>query len=373
MTTNPKLRQFLERTPLTWVLVFLAGEAGFNPTEIYNHFARALLRIMMDHLESLLTQESLPRRNEYRAWFDLLRPRLNELLGAAKYPASIGDTTLSYHIEKQNRFTRAETVEYWVEAVKDNLLIAKFLDGDDNAFAELLMRYEERLRGRIRIQVDCDSDAQDCLSLTRIKIWKCLNQFDPAKGTFAAYANLIAKCVVLDWLDESENATGRFVPWPRHEGEYGDAEPPDLHEATPLEALVHAEDVSQLLRLLFFPQNPPHQLVAFILVKLLGIKPSDVVREFADQSLAELLEYTKSWFLERGFPRGSVHECFQLIGTRHGFKLTDENLRQHFPKIAGAPAQQMKAATKKIDGWIINVRKRITRSADDNQGLADAA
>ena len=80
-----------------------------------------------------------------------------------------------------------------------------------------------------------------------------------------------------------------------------------------------AEQFDRLLRLLFLTDGPPHQLMAFILVKLLEWKPDEILSKVSDIALLELA----TWLEEQLLITYGTHGVI----VKEGFKHLEPRLR----------------------------------------------
>lgn len=94
---------------------------------------------------------------------------------------------------------------------------------------------------------------------------------------------------------------------------------------TPAQALARAEEYDKLLRLAFGSCSPPHQLIALGFVKLLEMKPQQIVKELSHEPLRKLATRLEKDYVQRS----------QLSPERVGphFQPLHEKLERPFPEI----------------------------------------
>ena len=83
---------------------------------------------------------------------------------------------------------------------RDIQLIERLSNGDTAALYQLYDKYSAALYGVILRMCQNDSDAQDLLQETFVKIWRNINQYDSSKGRFYTWAYRIARNTTLNSL-----------------------------------------------------------------------------------------------------------------------------------------------------------------------------
>ncbi|MCX6766774.1 MAG: RNA polymerase sigma factor [Candidatus Moranbacteria bacterium] len=87
--------------------------------------------------------------------------------------------------------------------MNDNQLILKILDGDEEAFAEIVKIYLKAIYNFVyRLTGDRDA-AEDLTQETFVKAWKNLKRFDQSKN-FKTWLFTIAKNTAYDWLKKKK-------------------------------------------------------------------------------------------------------------------------------------------------------------------------
>lgn len=85
-------------------------------------------------------------------------------------------------------------------AMSDESLVATIASGPagQEAFEELVRRYEQPLLGYLSRRLPNHAEAEDCAQHTWIKIWHYASRFDPEMGTFQTWLYAVARNVFLD-------------------------------------------------------------------------------------------------------------------------------------------------------------------------------
>jgi len=100
--------------------------------------------------------------------------------------------------------------------MNENQLIPKVLDGDEEAFAEIVKIYLKAIYNFIyRLAGDRDA-AEDLTQETFVKAWKNLERFDQSKN-FRTWLFTIAKNTAFDWLKKKKEIP--FSTFADEEGE----------------------------------------------------------------------------------------------------------------------------------------------------------
>lgn len=93
---------------------------------------------------------------------------------------------------------------------------------DDRGLEELLRHYEPLMRYIIKPILSDPYDMEDCLSETVLRIWKSLDTYDEAKGSFSAWVTAVTRNTALNMIrqknrhptDEIETDTESADPTP---------------------------------------------------------------------------------------------------------------------------------------------------------------
>jgi RNA polymerase sigma-70 factor (ECF subfamily) len=86
------------------------------------------------------------------------------------------------------------------QAVPDTTLVARVARGDVGAFTELYERYARVILAMAAHTVG-RSDAEEVVQDVFLRLWNRAGQFDPARGSFAAWFMTIARHRVVDELE----------------------------------------------------------------------------------------------------------------------------------------------------------------------------
>lgn len=95
-------------------------------------------------------------------------------------------------------------IYFMAESQTDEEIIKQYIDGDDEAFKELLNRYTKPLYNFVVHFVN-KNDTPDVVSETFIKVWKNVNRFDADKASFKTWIFTIAKNSAMDFLRKKKS------------------------------------------------------------------------------------------------------------------------------------------------------------------------
>jgi DNA-directed RNA polymerase specialized sigma24 family protein len=221
-----------------------------------------------------------------------------------------------------------------VEEMAESLVLERARQRDEPAFQELHRRYERKVYGRLRVRVENDMDADDLAQRTWLEVWRRMSDYDPARE-FIAFVFFWAGILLKRYYTEQQSPQARILLFSQlsrtqdveEEGEietelarlsakslmdtYG-ALGEDVQDS---ESTTPPTDVYlELLRLTFNGTSPPHQLVTFGFVKLLGWKPRTVVASLSSVALHELEERLEVAYINRTQLRENVAAaCFDQL------------------------------------------------------------
>jgi RNA polymerase sigma factor (sigma-70 family) len=208
-------------------------------------------------------------------------------------------------------------------------LIERAVQRDREAFDELYSRHDKNVFGFIRARTARDADAQDVAQETRIEIWRKVSSYNPILGSFVTFAKFWASKKLLQHYDAEGRRQRVRVLFSELTTRF-----PDLEQEPEIEALVsrlrfqnpfaleNEEETAakeqnlvavyeELLSLTFNGPSPPHQLIAFGLVKLLERRPREVVAEFSSLPLRVIEERLEIDYINNSqLPEGRVLPCF---------------------------------------------------------------
>ena len=182
------------------------------------------------------------------------------------------------------------------EAVEQPVLLAK--EGKADGWEQLHTRYGPRLRGFLRARASRSEDTEEILQAA----WSLINAkiltFDLARSSFLHWAKIWARYAALRYYEKRSRTS--FDALHQELVSLG----PDAENAvdlrtlalSPEEALLQDEEenlrrdeVERVFRAVFEGSSPPHQLIAFGYVSLLGWAPRKFVLECSDASLHNLV------------------------------------------------------------------------------------
>jgi RNA polymerase sigma-70 factor, ECF subfamily len=85
----------------------------------------------------------------------------------------------------------------------DNHLVEKILDGDDEAFAEIVKKYLRPVYNFVYRFIWDGDIAEDLTQITFVKVWENLKRFDKSKN-LRTWIFTIAKNTTFDWLKKKK-------------------------------------------------------------------------------------------------------------------------------------------------------------------------
>ncbi len=86
----------------------------------------------------------------------------------------------------------------------EEAFVERLQSGDKTAFAELYDRYGRSLFGIIITIVKSESDAENLLQDTFVKIWRNIGRYDATKGRLYTWLVVIARRIALDFVRSAE-------------------------------------------------------------------------------------------------------------------------------------------------------------------------
>jgi DNA-directed RNA polymerase specialized sigma24 family protein len=262
-----------------------------------------------------LLRKSMRKKVSFFVRSKALRKRYKPLLGR-----TAGDTTLQDYFGS----CKESDMEQSYQAVDDLTLIARAVEGDNEAVTQLMAKHGKAVRGMIRARVNSDTDAEDVWQQTWAEVCKKLPIFDPARAPFEAMLKFWAWIMIKRYRDDL-GTDGNVILFSELESQYkdgdGELEVEEILARRGGDAGIGhqpdpglPEEFDGLLRLVFLTESPPHQLLAFLLVKLLEWKPAEVVDEVSDKPLSELAAWLERELLTIFGKHGAVlEECFKHL------------------------------------------------------------
>jgi DNA-directed RNA polymerase specialized sigma24 family protein len=218
----------------------------------------------------------------------------------------------------------------------------------EEAFQEAERRYQRVVLGRIRARVDNDDDALDLAQESWLRIWQELPGYDPLRASFQAFARYWATIMVLRYYDRRkarravEILTSQLI---QRFPSFVDQDDPDLAgerlvagELIDLEPADYAELYSELLRITFGSDSPPHQLIAFGFSKVGGWTPRRIDAELAAIPLSELeARLERDYLAASQLPAELVAPAFAplrvALGQPFEAAVHDQKTRATFPEL----------------------------------------
>jgi DNA-directed RNA polymerase specialized sigma24 family protein len=177
--------------------------------------------------------------------------------------------------------------------VSDIRLIEQARHCSDEAFGQLVNRYEPRLRAYIRANGVPGVDDEDVAQKVWLEVWQAIHKpaedggYDPARAGFYTWViKCFARYRVLDQI-ESRRRSHQTIGT-TEDGNPLDAIPAAQSDVTPEDAIrLRLEAFIQLFRLLWHCGGYPHEQIAFVLSKLVrGVESQrgmEGVPQHADQ------------------------------------------------------------------------------------------
>lgn len=93
----------------------------------------------------------------------------------------------------------------------ETIFVERLQSGERAAFAELYDRYGRNLFGVIYMIVKSQSDAENLLQDTFVKIWRNINRYDATKGRLYTWLVVIARRRALDFIRSSEYSDAQLI------------------------------------------------------------------------------------------------------------------------------------------------------------------
>src|SRR3989344_9539173 len=166
----------------------------------------------------------------------------------------------------------------------DEDLIAAYLQGDEHAFANLVERHLKAVYSFTFRFVGNQSDAEDIVQESFLKVWKNLKKYSSRSASFKTWLMCIVRNTAIDYLRKRKH-----VPFSEFEDDEGNSLFEDLPDKAPLaeELLAQAEDIEEVERAIL-QLSPPHPEV------LLLYYESDLTFEEVAEVLAASVNTVKS-------------------------------------------------------------------------------
>lgn len=274
-----------------------------------------------------------------------------------------------------------------LEEMTEPLVLEQAQRRNEAAFQELRRRYERKVYGYVRVRIDNDMDADEVAQKTWLEVWQKMPTYDPARGTLIAFVLFWAGIFLKRYYDEKHTPQARVLLFSQLGHTYDVEEesevetelarlsmesPADIPGAVKEEAQDHENTTSltevytELLRLTFHGTSPPHQLLTFGFVKLLGWKPQAVAASLSSVILRELEERLETAFVNRTQLKEDVAAaCFDQL-RKHmqetfGDVVQEPITRKTYPHLlayrVGTTTLQQYFTKLDGEGWADNIVK----------------
>jgi RNA polymerase sigma factor (sigma-70 family) len=296
---------------------------------------------------------------------------VGELLSVTQKPITspallhrvIGKITLR-HVASDNAASTARWQRLLVEAQS----LYRTMEKDTEAFADLFNTHEQLVFGYIRMRTRHDQDAQDIAQETWKQVLTKMSTYDPAYGTFLAFAKYWANLVLRRYYA----AEGKYRL--RTTSLHTTAQTAQEVEA----ALVRPIFFEEVLRATFATASPPHQLLVFGFCKLLAWKPSRIVSDASDTPLRELATQFETAYINAVHPPADRREPVQIsLAPLHAMMdrplydvFYEDRTRQTYPDLLWCMAGESTLAqyykpgqspAAQITQWWFAVTRRVLR------------
>jgi RNA polymerase sigma factor (sigma-70 family) len=206
-------------------------------------------------------------------------------------------------------------------------LVAQARAGDHVAFDRLHALYERAIVGFVRVRVANDEDAYDVVQDTWLQVWQKLSTYDPARASFVTFVKYWAGVLLLRAYERRDRRRGVEVlaqdlvkRFPELADTDGVSDILDRLATTAdqqSEPPPPTDAYDELLRATFASPSPPHQLVAFGLIKCLGWTPRRVASEVADVALDACTQRLERGYLDISqLPDQQVRPAFDVLRER---------------------------------------------------------
>ena len=191
--SGKSFRDSISRCPCHWAIVYLLHKAGLQWAEIAKYYAEIPLRVLFEQLQRRYGQQGHTQSQMFGVWLRILHKNLQRKVKALVRQGALdkqhqslldkiaGETILQDYFGSCTEYD----LKHSCEAVDDLAWVAQALEGDDT-FVLLIKRYGKPLRGRIRVRVPTDAEAEEVYQQTWAEVWRKLPGYDPANGPFEA-------------------------------------------------------------------------------------------------------------------------------------------------------------------------------------------
>lgn len=253
-------------------------------------------------------------------------------------------------------------------------IIQKAQLGDEEAFEKLIKKYGKVLLSDIKCKnIWNNMDVEDIYQEVVVKLWKNIRKINPQKG-FINYAREVTKNSIIDFYKKAsrtksisyDQTLNNFES--QRENSLKDiiADDKENTENIAINELVLFEKCNLLLEILCKNIDPPNQVIAFGLNKLVAQtnkgKVQHIVTELSDKNLYDLLIIFRNEYIKDArIPERKVNEHFKCLfdkldKTEEGIKIGDKKLKDYFHK----------KPQDNISQWSNYVIDKVRRYVDEN-------
>ena len=278
-------------------------------------------------------------------------------------------------------------------------LVERAKQEDRRAFETLYAHLKKPVYGFIRARAYNDADTQELAQQTWLTVWQKLTTYDRTRGSLQSFVKYWAGITLLRYYKACSRRrtvetlfaelTTRFPDLEQEEGldevvaglttahfDLSAEEELLLDEAEGERAVAYHE----LLSLTLNDSSPPHQLIAFGFVKLLGWAPRQVVAELSDLPMQDLTKRLSTGYAhESQLPKERIRPCFRQLREQMNRPfwqvVTDPKTQKTYPSLrnrlvgtttlrdyyTGATAEQHAADVTK---WWDAVKRRLWSAVD---------
>jgi RNA polymerase sigma factor (sigma-70 family) len=260
----------------------------------------------------------------------------------------------------------------------ENTLVDQARHGLKPAFEQLHRLYRREILGYLCARYAGKEDAEDIAQEAWIAVYSKLDQFDPARGNFEAFAKYWAGITALRWRHKNLPQQTLLL------AELASKFPDSLREADideiaktvrqqaldPEQMYAKHQRYSTLLQTTFATASPPHQLLAFAFCKLLDWRPRRFVKDMSDLFLAQLEgQFEKAYIAEIPAEADLVKKALaslrNTLGLTFGEAVKDPVTLGTYPELVSRQVGMTKLRDyyrdqpeQNVSHWIYAVRRR---------------
>ena len=267
------------------------------------------------------------------------------------------------------------------EAIEQPVLLAK--EGNAEGWERLHSMYSPRLRGFLRARASRSEDTEEILQAAWSLITDKILTFDPARSSFLGWAKIWARYAAMRYYEKRSRPS--FDALHQELVSLG----PDAENIinlralalSPEEALLRDEEedlrrheVERVFRAVFEGSSPPHQLIAFGYVSLLGWAPRKFVLECSGASLHSLvrdLDYLLSQQIDENMrnrlslstlERKMVLSVREVMSSPRSQAIYSDLLDRQVGRTSMQDYYREEAPALSVSHWSFDVRRRTLAS-----------